>query len=128
MILGVGTDLCDVGRIQRALDRHGERFARRVLVGVELQRFQDHSRPAHFIAKRFAAKEALSKALGTGIRAPVNWHNIEVRNAASGQPFVAPSTRLQALLDRRGIATIHLSITDEHSMACAFVILEGEPR
>ena len=128
MILGIGTDLCDVGRVQQALDRHGERFAQRVLVGVELERFVGHRRPAHFIAKRFAAKEALSKALGTGIRAPVNWQNIEVRNTRSGQPFVAPSERLRALLDERGIETIHLSLTDEHSMACAFVVLEGVQR
>ena len=128
MILGIGTDLCDVGRIQLALDRHGDRFAQRVLAGVELERLVGHRRPAHFIAKRFAAKEALSKALGTGIRAPVNWHNIEVRNNRAGQPFVAPSERLRALLDERGITTIHLSLTDEHSMACACVVLEGLPR
>jgi holo-[acyl-carrier protein] synthase len=128
VILGIGTDLCDVGRIHRAIERHGERLAQRILVDRELSRYRTHVRPAHFLAKRFAAKEALSKALGTGIRAPVNWHNIEVRNAPSGRPFIEPSARLAALLEERGISSIHVSITDEHSMACAFVILEGHAR
>ncbi len=127
MIVGIGTDLCDVGRVAAALDRFGERFAVRILVERELERFRRHNRPANYLAKRFAAKEALSKALGTGIRAPVNWHNIEIRNAASGRPFIQPSERLQRLFDERGIRAAHLSLTDERAMACAFVVLEGEP-
>lgn len=127
MILGVGTDLCDVGRISAALERFGERFAQRILVAPELERLRSHTRPASYLAKRFAAKEALSKALGTGIRAPVNWHNIEIRNAPSGRPFIQPSPELQRFLQARGIRTVHLSLTDERAMACAFVVLEGEP-
>ena len=126
MILGTGIDLCDVGRIAAALERFGKRFAERILVARELERFALHARPAHYLAKRFAAKEALAKALGTGIRAPVNWHNIEVRNAPSGKPFFQPSAALHALFETRRVRAAHLSITDERSMACAFVVLEGD--
>ena len=126
MIIGIGTDLCDVGRIAAALDRFGERFAGKILVARELERFRRHSRPANYLAKRFAAKEALSKALGTGIRAPVNWHNIEIRNAPSGRPFIEPSPQLKRFLDARHIRVAHLSLTDERAMACAFVVLEGD--
>ena len=86
MIFGIGTDLCDIGRIERALARFGERFAERILVASELERFRRHRKPAAYLAKRFAAKEAFSKALGTGIRFPVNWHNVWVENARSGKP------------------------------------------
>ncbi len=70
MILGIGTDLCDIGRVQRALDRYGERFATRILVEAEMERFLRHRKPAAYLAKRFAAKEAFSKAMGTGLRYP----------------------------------------------------------
>lgn len=125
MILGVGTDLCDIGRIERALERFGERFARRILVASELERFRRHPKPAAYLAKRFAAKEAFSKALGTGIHFPVNWHNMWVENAKSGKPSLGFSQSLHALLGRRGIAEVHLSLTDEIGMACAFVVVEG---
>lgn len=125
MILGIGTDLCEIGRIERALARFGERFAERILVDHELQRFRRHRKPAAYLAKRFAAKEAFSKAMGTGIRAPVNWHNVSVANAPSGKPVLRCSDALQALMDRRGIVSAHVSITDETGMACAFVVLEG---
>jgi holo-[acyl-carrier protein] synthase len=128
VILGIGTDLCEVARIEAALGRWGARFAERVLVASELARFAGHAKPAAYLAKRFAAKEALSKALGTGIRAPVNWHNIGVANARSGAPYFVLSAALQALVERRGIATIHLSLTDERALASAVVILEGERR
>ena len=86
MIVGVGTDLCDIGRIERSLGRFGERFAQRILVAYELDRFHGQRKPAAYLAKRFAAKEAFSKALGTGIHFPVNWHNVWVENARSGKP------------------------------------------
>ncbi len=126
MILGIGTDLCDIGRIERALERHGERFARRILVEAELDRFRRHRKPAAYLAKRFAAKEAFSKALGTGIGFPVNWHNVWVENAPSGKPSLGFSKPLAALLERRGIARVHVSLTDEVGMACAYVIVEGQ--
>ena len=125
MILGIGTDLCEIGRIQRALDRHGERFARKILVDAELDRFRHHRKPAAYLAKRFAAKEAFSKAMGTGIHFPVNWHNLWVENGRSGKPELKFSAPLQALLRGRGVSAAHLSLTDETGLACAFVVLEG---
>jgi holo-[acyl-carrier protein] synthase len=125
VILGIGADLCDVGRIERALERFGEKFAARVLVDSELQRFRRHRKPAAYLAKRFAAKEAFSKALGTGIHFPVNWHNVWVENARSGKPSLKFSRALAALLKRRGIENVYVSLTDENSMACAFVVVEG---
>ena len=128
MIFGIGTDLCDVGRIERALERFGERFAERILVTSELKRFRRHRKPAGYLAKRFAAKEAFSKALGTGIRFPVNWHNVWVENERSGKPSLKFSRALANVLKRRGIGNVHLSLTDEPGMACAFVVIEGNGR
>ena len=126
MILGTGTDLVDIRRIERALARFGQRFAQRVLVDDEYQRFCAHAKPAHYLAKRFAAKEAFSKAMGTGIHFPVNWHNVSVANERSGRPYLKFSEPLAALLEQRGIRRAHLSLSDEVEMACAFVVLEGD--
>ena len=126
MILGTGTDLIDIRRIERALARFGDRFARRVLAEHEYQRFCAHAKPAHYLAKRFAAKEAFSKAMGTGIHFPVNWHNVSVANERSGRPYLQFSEQLTALLQQRGVRRAHLSLSDEVEMACAFVVLEGE--
>ena len=126
MILGIGTDMVDVRRIERSLARFGHRFARRVLVEHEYQRFSAHVKPAHYLAKRFAAKEAFSKAMGTGIHFPVNWHNVSVANERSGKPYLVYSAALAELLERRGVGRAHLSLTDEVEMACAFVVLEGK--
>jgi len=125
VILGIGTDLCEIRRIARALERHGERFAQKILVASELERFRRHRKPAAYLAKRFAAKEAFSKALGTGIHFPVNWQNVWVENARSGKPSLKFSEPLAAFLDGRGIAGVHLSLADELGMACAFVVVEG---
>jgi holo-[acyl-carrier protein] synthase len=126
VILGIGTDLVEIGRIELALERWGERFARKVLVPRELARLTGHPKPAAYIAKRFAAKEAFSKAMGTGIRTPVNWQNIGVVNHASGRPYLELSAPLAALVQRRGVLSVHVSLTDERGMAAAFVVLEGE--
>lgn len=128
MILGIGTDLCEVNRVERALERFGERFAARILVASELEVFRRRRARAGYLAKRFAAKEAFSKALGVGIRFPVNWHNVWVVNERSGKPAFEFSRPLAALLKRRGIAKVHLSLTDEVGMACAFVVVEGPDR
>ena len=125
MILGIGTDLCEVNRIERALERFGERFAVRILVASELEVFRRRRARAGYLAKRFAAKEAFSKALGVGIRYPVNWHNVWVVNERSGKPAFEFSPPLAALLKQRGVAKVHLSLTDEVGMACAFVVVEG---
>jgi len=127
VIVGIGTDLVEIARVAAALARHGDRFAHRILVAREYERFAAHRKPAAYLAKRFAAKEAFSKAMGTGIRAPVNWHNIGVVNHASGRPYLELSAVLADLVRRRGISNVHVSITDERGIAAAFVVLEGAP-
>ena len=126
MIFGIGTDVVEIGRIERALERWGGRFAERVLCPPELARFQKHRQPAAYLAKRFAAKEAFTKALGTGIKAPANWHGVWVVNRASGKPELEFSRELQRLLERKGVARSHLTLTDERGVAVATVILECE--
>ena len=126
MIYGVGTDVVEIGRIEQALARFGERFARRILCEPELRRFQGHRQPAAYLAKRFAAKEAFTKALGTGIHAPANWHGVWVQNLPSGKPVLQFSDNLSRLLEQRRILSSHLSLTDERGVAMATVILECE--
>jgi holo-[acyl-carrier protein] synthase len=126
VILGIGTDLVEIARVEAALERWGERFARKILVPRELDRFARHRKPAAYLAKRFAAKEAFSKAIGTGIHHPVNWHNISVVNHASGRPYLELSAPLASFVQSRGVSSVHVSLTDERGMAAAFVVLEGE--
>ena len=126
MIYGVGTDLIEIQRIDKALKRFGERFARRILCEPELDRFREHRQPVAYLAKRFAAKEAFSKALGTGIHAPANWHGVWVVNHRSGKPHFEFSEELRKLLEDRQIRRAHLSLTDEREIAAATVILECE--
>jgi len=126
MIYGVGTDLIEIKRVERVLARFGERFAQRILCEPELKRFRAHRQPVAYLAKRFAAKEAFTKALGTGIHAPANWHGVWVVNLKSGKPQLEFSDALQELLKRRQIRRSHLSLTDERDIAAATVILECE--
>ena len=126
MIYGVGTDVVEIGRIEKTLERFGERFARRILCENELIRFSGHRLPAAFLAKRFAAKEAFGKALGTGIHAPANWHGVWVRNLPSGKPVLDFSEELKSLLAKRKILHSHVSLSDERGVAFATVILECE--
>jgi holo-[acyl-carrier protein] synthase len=124
VIYGVGTDVVEIGRIEKALARWGERFAERVLCAPELERFRKHKQPVSYLAKRFAAKEAFTKALGTGIKAPANWHGVWVVNRPSGKPELEFSMDLRLLLEKRGISRSHLTLTDERGVALATVILE----
>jgi holo-[acyl-carrier protein] synthase len=124
VIYGVGTDIVEVLRIEKALARFGERFAKRILCPPELRRFEDHRQKANYLAKRFAAKEAFTKALGTGIHAPANWHGVWVKNLPSGKPVLEFSEPLQDLLRKRNILNHHLSLADERGIAVATVILE----
>src|SRR3954466_4489652 len=124
MIYGIGTDIIEIPRIVAALDRFGERFARRILCEPELKRFAAHRKPANFLAKRFAAKEAFTKALGTGIHAPANWHGVWVVNLRSGKPQLEFSDALKAMLEARAIRRSHVSLSDERSLAMATVVLE----
>ena len=124
LILGIGTDICKISRIHRSLERFGMRFAERILVEEELRRFQSHAKRAAYLAKRFAAKEAFSKALGTGMRNPVLWSNMRVGNDKAGRPYIEGLGGLKGLIEQRGVGAIHLSLSDEEDFATAFVVLE----
>lgn len=132
MIIGLGSDLCSIERIQASLDRFGERFERRVF--TEAERAKANRRPftrAGTLAKRFAAKEAFSKAVGTGFKAGVFMKDIGVVNAPSGAPTLALTggarARLDALVPPGHTAAVHLTLTDDHPWAQAFVIIEALP-
>ena len=124
MIYGIGTDLVDPARIARSLERHGEAFARRVLADTEWPDYLSHANPAVFVAKRFAAKEAFAKAAGTGLREPVSFSNIAILHDLQGKPYFQFCEALMEWVNQRGIVAHHLSISDELTMASAFVILE----
>lgn len=126
MIYGIGTDIIEIARVERALARFGERFALRILCEPELRRFRSHRQPVAYLAKRFAAKEAFTKALGTGIHAPANWHGVWVTNLRSGKPTLEYSAALAELLAARGVRRAHVSLTDEREFAAATVILEAD--
>ena len=126
MIYGVGTDVVEIERIRNAMQRFGERFARRILCEPELKKYSAHRLPANYLAKRFAAKEAFTKALGTGIHAPANWHGVWVRNLPSGKPILEFSAALKVFLERKGVTQAHVSLSDEKGVAFATVILECE--
>jgi len=126
MIFGIGTDIVSVSRIESALARHGEAFARRILAEEEFADYATQAHPARFLAKRFAAKEALAKASGQGLRHPVTLHNIAVGHDALGKPALTFGHELQEFLHRQGVRRHHLSLSDERDHAVAFVILEGD--
>lgn len=125
MIYGIGTDIVSIPRIAAMLARHGERAALRLLAEAEMAAFAVHNDPARLLAKRFAAKEAFSKAVGTGLRDPVLLSNIAVQHNQLGQPQFAFAPQLQDWLDAKGMAACHLSISDEVETVVAFVILES---
>lgn len=124
MIYGIGTDLVEPLRIAQSLEKYGERFARRLLAQEEWSDFIHNAKPAMFLAKRFAAKEALSKAMGTGLRSPVTLNNITIAHTPLGQPYFRFHADLVELIEREGIIRHHLSLSDELNLASAFVILE----
>lgn len=124
MIYGIGTDIVEVARIEDSLARFGNAFAMRILSEREMQEFAQSHTQARFLAKRFAAKEAFAKALGTGIRAPATFENIAVAHDDLGKPVLDIAPALQPYLDSKGIRYMHLSISDEKSLAAAFVVLE----
>ncbi len=124
MIFGIGTDIVESLRIEQSLDRFGERFARRILTDNEWSEFHLSTKPVQFLASRFAAKEALSKAMGTGLRHPVNLSYISINHDQLGKPFFEFHPELGRLMSDKGITQHHLSISDEIAMVCAFVVLE----
>ena len=124
MIYGIGVDLVEPARVERILSLYGERFAQRVLTPVEWAGFQRTKKPVFYIANRFAAKEAFSKAIGTGFRFPVTLQNISVIQNKAGKPSFSVSAVLQKKLDDFQIKPHHLTISDERSLVCATAILE----
>jgi holo-[acyl-carrier protein] synthase len=131
MILGIGSDLSDIRRVQGSLERFGDRFTHRCFTEIERTRSDRKPDRASSYAKRFAAKEACAKALGTGIRRGVFWRDMGVVNMRSGQPTMAltggAAARLAEMVPAGHRAVIHLSLTDDHPYAQAFVIIEALP-
>ncbi len=132
MILGIGNDLCDIRRIEKSLERFGDRFVQRVFTEVEQQRSEGRATRAASYAKRFAAKEACSKALGTGLRRGVFWRDMGVVNQRGGRPTLALAggalARLQEMTPAGMDARIDLTLTDEYPLAQAIVIISAVPR
>src|SRR6201987_4790732 len=124
-VLSIGVDLVECARIQRSLDRFGEKFFRRVFTEGEIEYSMSMKFPARHLAARFAAKEAVAKAFGTGIGKAMGWRNIDVQKKESGEPFLVFSGPAQELASKRGVtsALITLSHTEHHAMAS--VVLEG---
>ena len=131
MILGIGTDLANIDRIQAVLDRHGDRFRNRVFTEREQAKAARRKDEAGTYAKRWAAKEACSKALGTGLRMGISWKDMAVSNLKSGQPVMTVTgwakTRLDDMTPEGHEAVIHVTLTDDHPWAQAFVVIEARP-
>ena len=131
MILGVGTDLCNIERIEGTLGRFGDRFRHRVFTEAELRKAASRPTEAATLAKRWAAKEACSKALGTGLRMGIAWRDMAVSNLRTGQPVMAvtgwAAERLAAITPAGHEAVIHVTLTDDHPWAQAFVVIEARP-
>ena len=131
MIIGIGNDLIDITRVEKVLERHGERFIQRVFTPVEIRKSERRRMRSASYAKRFAAKEACAKALGTVMSAGVFWRDMGVVNLPSGKPTMAltggAARRLQSLLPPGHKAVIHVTITDEFPLAQAYVIIEALP-
>jgi holo-[acyl-carrier protein] synthase len=125
VIFGIGTDIVDYARFERMFARYGDRFAERVLSERELPEFNSDSHAARFLAKRFAAKEAFAKAVGSGLREPVSLRRISITHDGLGKPVLQFDEVLRTYLAQLGISGHHLSISDERSMIVAFVVLES---
>jgi holo-[acyl-carrier protein] synthase len=131
MILGVGTDLANIERIAATLDRFGDRFRNRVFTEVEQRKAEHRADRAGTYAKRWAAKEACSKALGTGLRMGISWKDMAVANLPTGQPVMHltgwAAERLKDMTPPGHEAIVHVSLTDDHPWAQAFVVIEARP-
>lgn len=125
MIVGIGTDIVEIERMASSLRRLGDRFAQRLLTESELAEYNGKKNKAAFLAKRFAAKEALVKALGTGFAGGITWKQVHVSNNAQGAPRIILTAAAQEYAERIGVDQIHLSLSDEKQHAIAFVVLEG---
>lgn len=131
MILGIGTDMANIERISGTLDRFGDRFRNRVFTEIEQAKAERRKDTVGTYAKRWAAKEACSKALGTGLRMGISWKDMAVRNLRTGQPVMELSgwaaERLQQMTPDGYEATVHVSLTDDHPWAQAFVVIDAQP-
>jgi holo-[acyl-carrier protein] synthase len=129
VIVGLGNDLCDISRVEKTLARYGERFTQRCFTEIERRKSDRRAQRAASYAKRFAAKEACAKALGTGMRRGVFWKDMGVVNARSGRPTLAltggAAERLAELTPPGHVAVVHLTLTDDHPWAQAFVVIEA---
>lgn len=128
MIYGIGTDICDIRRIRASLERHGERFVRKILSESELALWQARSarwpeRGVRYLATRFSAKEAFSKAIGLGMRMPMTWRLCEVSKLPSGQPSIVLHGPLKTWFEERNLQA-HISVTDESDYAASFCVVE----
>ena len=131
MIIGVGTDLANIERIQGTLDRFGDRFRNRVFTDLEQAKAENRKDVAGTYAKRWAAKEACSKALGTGLAMGIAWKDMTVRNLSTGQPVMEltgwAAERLKELTPEGYTSTVHVTLTDDHPWAQAFVVIDAQP-
>ncbi|MBU1362028.1 MAG: holo-ACP synthase [Gammaproteobacteria bacterium] len=130
MIYGIGTDICDVRRIAATFERQGDRFAQRVLSDAEFAVWQSRSarwpkRGLRYLATRFSAKEAFSKAIGTGMRTPMSWRLCEIANQRTGKPVIVLHGPLKAWFDAQGLVA-HVTVTDETDYAASFVVVESK--
>ncbi|MEO8015609.1 holo-ACP synthase [Polaromonas sp.] len=128
MIYGIGTDICDIRRIRASLARHGERFAQRILSDGELATWTERSarwpdRGVSYLATRFSAKEAFSKAIGLGMRMPMTWQHCEIAKMSSGKPEIVLHAALKDWFDAREL-TAHITVTDETDYAASFCVVE----
>ncbi len=128
MIYGIGTDICDIRRIRASLERHGERFAQKILSDGELLTFLERrarwaDRGVSFLATRFSAKEAFSKAIGLGLRLPMSWRHCEIAKAASGKPEIVLHGALKIWFDAQQLSA-HITVTDETDYAASFCVVE----
>jgi len=128
MIYGIGTDICDIRRIRASLDKHGERFAQKVLSDNEMNTYRARSdrwpeRGVRYVATRFSAKEAFSKAVGLGMRMPMTWRLCEVAKLPSGQPTIVLHGVLKAWFEAKGL-TAHVSVSDESDYATSYCVVE----
>ena len=128
MIYGIGTDICDIRRIRASLERHGERFAQRILSDGELATWTERSarwpdRGVSYLATRFSAKEAFSKAIGLGMRMPMTWRHCEITKASSGKPGIVLHGALKEWFDARQLSA-HITVSDETDYAASFCVVE----
>ena len=130
MIYGIGTDICDIRRIRNSLEQHGERFAAKVLSEGEMKMYRARSqrwpeRGIRFVATRFSAKEAFSKAVGLGMRMPMTWRHCEIGKLPSGQPTIILHGELKTWFEAKGL-NAHITVTDEVDYAASFCVVEAQ--